>query len=346
MTRLERVDLAPSSSHLAADFKQVNSLSQPLAVILPAFRARHLEAALESLARQTDQRFKLYVGDDCSPESLESIVAKFADRMSIEYRRFERNLGGSDLIAHWHRCIALSQEEPWIWVFSDDDLASPECVAAFLESVESGETATQLHRFQMDFIDDAGTVYFRPKPHPAFETIAELTMALLLDERRAWRAPDHVFSRRVYEETGGFVSLPKGIYSDYATWQKFAKRGGVKTIPDARVCWRHHRKGTSSGMREKHRREWHRAAQEYITWLLEFVAADQDLQRVVRKYGRDWCYRQHVVFWPRLSLEETDSLVKFLAKTFRISPVRARLEWYLALGSQRLGRKFATALQI
>jgi glycosyltransferase involved in cell wall biosynthesis len=315
-------------------------------VIIPAFRARHLTEALDSLAKQTDQRFKLYIGDDCSPEPLESLVARYKDTLAPEYTRFENNLGATDLIAHWHRCIALSGEEPWIWVFSDDDLASPDCVAAFLRSIDSKTKATtQLYRFQMDFIDEAGKAYFRPRPHPAFENVVQFTSALLLDEQRAWRAPDHIFSRRIYDETGGFVSLPKGIYSDYATWQKFSKQEGVSTIPGGRVFWRHHRKGTSSGMREKHRREWHRAAQEYVKWMLEFARGNEPLQRLLAKHGRDWFYRQYVFFRPRLSPAETDAVVRFAAETFAVSVARARIAWYAAFYRYRIRHKLTAKVR-
>jgi glycosyltransferase involved in cell wall biosynthesis len=319
---------------------RADSLLQPLAVVLPAFRTRHLGAALDSLARQTDCRFKLYIGDDCSPEPIANLVGSYTDKIALEYTRFENNLGGSDLIAHWHRCIALSRGEPWIWVFSDDDIASPECVAGFLNCVGSnGETGTQLYRFQMDFIDDAGSAYFRPRPHPAFEDVVQFTAALLRDQRRAWRAPDHIFSRRVYVETGGFVSLPKAIYSDYATWQKFSKSEGVSTIPDGRVFWRHHRKGTSSGMREQHRRAWHRSAQEYVKWMFEFAKGNEPLQRLLAKHGRDWFYRQYVFFRPRLSPAETDAVVRFAAETFGVSHARARIGWHMAFYRDRLRQK-------
>jgi glycosyltransferase involved in cell wall biosynthesis len=315
-------------------------------VILPAFRTRHLGAALDSLARQTDQRFTLYIGDDCSPEPISDLVTHYADKIALQYTRFENNLGGTDLIAHWHRCIALSRGEPWIWVFSDDDMASPDCVAAFLKRINADpREGTQLYRFQMDLIDDDGNTYFRPRPHPPFEDVAQFTAALLLDDYRAWRAPDHIFSRRIYAETGGFVSLPKAIYSDYATWQKFSRVDGVRTIPEGRVFWRHHRKGTSSGMREKYRREWHRAAQGYVKWMWEFSEGNPVLQRLLAKHGRDWLYRQYVFFRPRLSRAETNAVVRFAAEAFGVSPARARLGWYVALYRHRLRERLRAKLR-
>ena len=101
-----------------------------LAVIIPAFKGRHLAATLASFAAQTDRRFRVYVADDGSPEELAPIVAPFRAQLDLVYHRFPENLGRTSLAGHWHRAMALSRER-WVWLFSDDDLVSPDSVAAF-----------------------------------------------------------------------------------------------------------------------------------------------------------------------------------------------------------------------
>ena len=39
-----------------------------LAIIIPYFKLLFFEETLQSLAIQTDKRFKVYIGDDASPE--------------------------------------------------------------------------------------------------------------------------------------------------------------------------------------------------------------------------------------------------------------------------------------
>ena len=82
-----------------------------LAIVIPAYKKTYLQKTLESIANQTDKRFHLYIGDDCSPYDLKSIVEEFSDRIPLTYHRFKENLGGKDLVAHWERCIALTT--PW-----------------------------------------------------------------------------------------------------------------------------------------------------------------------------------------------------------------------------------------
>lgn len=41
-----------------------------LAIVIPYYKITFFEDTLESLAHQTDKRFKVYIGDDASPKNL------------------------------------------------------------------------------------------------------------------------------------------------------------------------------------------------------------------------------------------------------------------------------------
>ena len=45
-----------------------------LAIVIPAYKATFLAAALDSIAAQTCRDFTLYIGDDCSPNNLGDIL--------------------------------------------------------------------------------------------------------------------------------------------------------------------------------------------------------------------------------------------------------------------------------
>ena len=74
-----------------------------LAIIIPAYKATFLTAALDSIAAQTCKDFTLYVGDDCSPEPIGNIVEQYRDKIDLVYQRFETNLGGKDDL-HVEKC--------------------------------------------------------------------------------------------------------------------------------------------------------------------------------------------------------------------------------------------------
>ncbi len=241
-----------------------------LAVVIPAWRAQHLGSALRSLREQTDRRFRLYIGDDGSPDDIAAVVARETTGLDVIYHRYEENLGGRDLVAHWHRCIALTQGEPWICLFSDDDEMEPGCVAAFYHTLAAGTTGAQLLRFDFTIIDGDGREVRSPLPNVPRESAAELLEAILTGGGREWRAPEHIFSRRVFTERGGFLSLPRALFSDLATWVEFAAPGGVITMPGPRIRWRSHADGTSSGQRMNYQVAWLDALEGFVRWVGDF----------------------------------------------------------------------------
>jgi glycosyltransferase involved in cell wall biosynthesis len=253
-----------------------------LAVVIPAWRGRHLGAALESLRSQTDRRFRVYIGDDASGDDLLSLAKENGRGLDLVYHRFEENLGGRDLVAHWHRCIALTEKEPWIWLFSDDDVAEPECVATFFGAIQSGLSEVDLMRFNLKIIDDNGALVRTPKPNLPWESASEFLHSILVGGGREWRAPEHIFSRRVYQRKEGFVSLPMALYTDLATWVEFAEKGGVKTLPGPHLCWRSHGGGISSGQRIQNNEALIEALTGFLHWLEHHLERDsgEDFQGI------------------------------------------------------------------
>jgi hypothetical protein len=48
-----------------------------LAIIIPYYKLTYFEATLQSLANQSDKRFKVYIGDDASPEDCKHLISNF-----------------------------------------------------------------------------------------------------------------------------------------------------------------------------------------------------------------------------------------------------------------------------
>ncbi len=304
-----------------------------LAVVVPAYRTRFLREALESLARQTHRGFRVYIGDDFSPEDLGAVVADYADRLDVSYTRFEENFGGRDLVDQWERCIRLSQNEPWIWLFSDDDVAEDGCVARFYEALAQDEASpVDLYRFQMEFIDETGRRFDRPAEHPASETCDQLMTALLADPSRHWRAPDHIFSRKVYRECGGFVRFPKALFTDLASWLAFSSPAGVRSIPHAKLLWRSHGQGISSGMRDANRVAWLDALFGYLTWMKNFAARKgPNFTDIFETNGPTYLLRILCQFQPALTSAERSRAIDMTVEIFGVSKIAAgiRLDCWL-----------------
>lgn len=211
----------------------------PLAVIIPAFRARYLAETLQSLADQSCRDFRVYVADDASPEPIAEIVAGFAGAMDLVYRRFETNLGHRSLVGHWDRAIKLS-EEPFIWIFSDDDVASPGCVARFCEDLAIAPESRALRRFDLHFIGADGSPLLTEPAFPPQLSGAAYARHLLDTLTATCVMQNMVFSRAIYDDERGFPDFPGGYCTDCAAWPTFARKGGVRRMTDAIVHFRRH----------------------------------------------------------------------------------------------------------
>ncbi|MBD1393295.1 glycosyltransferase family 2 protein [Mucilaginibacter glaciei] len=209
-----------------------------LAVVIPAYKAQYFEDTLSSLAAQTNKNFNVYIGDDYSPDNLRSIADKFSGRLNINYTRFPENIGPRNLVKQWKRCIDLvNNHEEWLWLFSDDDIADPDCVARFYTALGQNGDRFDIYRFNTVTIDGVGNIVQPNATGPKEESGEQMAYHLLRGERGN-SMPDHIFSRAIYDYCGGFVETDFAQGADWATSVLFAQQKGICIIPQAKVYWR------------------------------------------------------------------------------------------------------------
>lgn len=214
-----------------------------LAIVIPAYKATFLKETLDSIAKQTCKDFVLYIGDDASPYDLKAIIDDYANSIDIIYKRFDTNLGGSNLVKHWERCIALSTE-PYIWLFSDDDIMEAECVENFIKLSKDIRDNYLIH-FNINIIDEINNRnIIIPNTFPmllsAFDFIQH---KLSLNKKKYLHSfvVEFIFSRELYKLSGGFVEYDLAWGSDFITWVKMSSISkGIYTIDGnhALIKWR------------------------------------------------------------------------------------------------------------
>lgn len=240
-----------------------------LAIIIPAYKETFLRKALESIASQTCKDFTLYIGDDCSPYDLKSIVSDFTDKIDIVYKRFDTNLGGKDLVAQWERCVNLSKAEPYIWLFSDDDIMDPRCVEMFFKHLKVTNGAFDLYHFDVKVINDNDKVTRIPQPYP--QNLDSYTYyKYKLRSKIASLVVENIFSRKIYNSSGGFVNFDLAWGSDTATWVLFSNDKGFCTIPNAYVLWRNGSENITPNTSSKIVERKERARVEFFKWSKDF----------------------------------------------------------------------------
>jgi glycosyltransferase involved in cell wall biosynthesis len=211
---------------------------EKLAIVIPAFKAKYLHLALESLANQSCQDFHVYIGDDHSPENLLEVIDGFRERLKLTYHRFSNNIGAKNIVEQWNRCVALTKGEEWVWVFSDDDIADPECVDAFYKMLYSREgQAFDVYRFNTNMIDSNGELIVKGVESPVYEDTFTMAYELLMG-RRANSLPDHIFFKEKFDKNGGFIFTNFAQGADWATSIYFSGEKGMCSIPGPRVNWR------------------------------------------------------------------------------------------------------------
>jgi glycosyltransferase involved in cell wall biosynthesis len=208
-----------------------------LAIVIPAYKNTYFDQALLSIANQTNKDFTLYIGDDCSPENLYSIIEKYIDRISISYKHFDENIGGKDLVAQWERCIDLVGHEEWIWLFSDDDFMDTNCVEAFYQAINENNDY-DLYHLKVKKVDEYSNPTFTQFiPYPEILTVEDYLLGVLQPGYFS-TAVEFIFRKSFYFDNGRFQNFDLAWCSDNATVIKLGKRKGIRTIENSLVYWR------------------------------------------------------------------------------------------------------------
>jgi glycosyltransferase involved in cell wall biosynthesis len=246
---------------------------EQLAIIIPAYRARFLAEALDSVLAQTDQRFNLYVFDDASPDALPAVIQPFQARRPLTYHRFAENLGGRSLSQHWDRCLQRTTE-PWIWLFSDDDVMEPTCVESFWREIEITRGAFDLYRFNTRCINARSELVSTNDPYPQEEWGRDFLL-VRLRERRGSTAQELLFSREAWKGIGGFPDYPLAWAADDAFIARLGEKKPIRLISGPRIQWRLSGTNITSADSTPVFSRKILASRMFIAWAREFLAKEK-----------------------------------------------------------------------
>ena len=201
-----------------------------LAIIIPYYKISFFEATLQSLAAQICQDFKVYIGDDASPENPSMLLENYKGMFDFVYHRFETNLGGTSLTKQWERCIALSGNEDWLMILGDDDLLGHNVVEEFYRNLpEIEEIGCNVVRFATQKLNEFGEciseIYLHPKVEKASDFFLRKTRSSL---------SEYIF-RKVNVVKIGFRDFALGWYSDVMAVLEFSDFDTVFTMNESLV---------------------------------------------------------------------------------------------------------------
>lgn len=237
-----------------------------LAIVLPAYKSEFLEETLQSIRDQSDQRFTLYIFDDASPNRIEEIIDQTSFETNVIFKRFESNLGGKSLTKQWERCIKETGNEEWIWLFSDDDIMTPDCVESFYKSLEK-KPGFSAYRFKTKKVSATGEL-IRENQFPDIFDGAEFLNKKLSYAEESYIV-EYIFSRQAYQDIDGFPDLPLAWTADDLFCLKLAEHGQICSIDGGCVQWRYSDSNISGSSDRNHAKIKLRAAAEFVDWILD-----------------------------------------------------------------------------
>lgn len=204
-----------------------------LSIIIPYYKFTFFEATLQSLANQTDKRFKVYIGNDASPESPLDLLDKVQGKFDFDYHRFESNLGGTSLAQQWERCIALSGDEEWIMVLGDDDVLGENVVEKFYFHLPEFQSKSNVVRYASQLVYESEKTKSKIFTNPAWESAPDAFYRKF--KRIAMSSlSEYVFSRNVFEKYG-FHDYPLAWNSDDHAWLVFCEEKPIYSINESIV---------------------------------------------------------------------------------------------------------------
>jgi glycosyltransferase involved in cell wall biosynthesis len=316
-----------------------------LAIVIPAYKTKFLRATLQSIAAQTDQRFRLYVGDDASPEPVEMMVREFSQQISTHYQRFNENLGKKSLIGHWTRCLHLTTE-PWLWIFSDDDLMEPGCVAAFY--AELAKTSGQHEAYRFNTIVEKSASRFpeggteAKPPHPKLERGKDFLCSQLRGPNNS-NMQEIIFSRAAWQRVG-IPDFPLAWGTDDVFIASLGEPFPLYAIDSPRIHWRWSDYNITGGNSRADARRKQLAEVRQARWAFHFLTAHGLTVREAAQLTEEVFYRrmrEREVFLGRPLVQEIRALAAECWGRTAVS-VEARV---LAVNSRLLHGKIARRIR-
>jgi hypothetical protein len=208
-----------------------------LAIVIPYYKLNFFEFTLQSLANQKDKRFKVYIGNDASPENPLDVLTKYEKDIDFEYHVFSENLGGISLTKQWERCLNLTKNEEWILFLGDDDTLGENCISDFYNNINKiYKENCKVVRFATVVINENNKIISKEYKHPEIELSTNFLIRHIKGGTRS------TLSEYVYKKENvtkqGFLNLPLAWYSDVLAVLEFSEFGNVFSINSSFVSFR------------------------------------------------------------------------------------------------------------
>ena len=234
-------------------------------ILIPAYKAKFLEEAIESCLSQRYDDYEIVIVDDASPEHLDEIVDHFVDAR-IRYYRNDKNCGALNVVDNWNICLSYCTGD-YVICMGDDDRLLPNCLMEYAALIEKFPDLNVYHAWT-EIIDENGNFVKLLEPRPVFESC----MSLIWNRwnGRSQFIGDFCFRVSNLRKNGGFFKMPEAWGSDDISVVRAARFGGIANTQSVCFQYRSSNLTISKGMKDFSYKL--RAKKEEKDWYLNFLS--------------------------------------------------------------------------
>ena len=193
-----------------------------LTIIIPYYKISFFKETLQSLERQTCKNFKLFIGNDASPENPENLIKETLKTTAFNYKEYTENFGFQNLVKQWERCIQDSEISEWFQILGDDDVLLPDFVENFYKNLAAIEGyGCKVIKVKRRTIDGNGNFLSDFTNYDTLIDVKQYFSNKILNGARS-SLSEHIFKISSYKKFG-FRDFPLAWASDDAAILEFSE---------------------------------------------------------------------------------------------------------------------------
>lgn len=244
-------------------------MAKKLAIVIPYFKLDYFEETLHSLMSQTNKDFKVYIGNDASPQDPVHLIANVQNQLDLVYYAYDTNLGSINLAKSWDR-ILENVEEEWFQILGDDDRIAPDFVEKFYEHLPTFQHKINVVKFSSILLDSHADVI--KESYKNYKSGYYDAIDLLNDKIRNvfnLSLSEHVFKKSKFIDTG-FKLYPLAWHTDDMLFLEMSDFSEMYLISESSVLVRYF-ENSISGNRRNLKIKKRASKQFYKELILELI---------------------------------------------------------------------------
>jgi len=196
-------------------------------ILIPAFKKRYLDIAIESCLSQSFVDWEMIIVNDCSPEDLRSTIASYKDKRIVYYENPE-NCGAVNVVDNWNKCLNSAAGD-FVICMGDDDKMDANALSVYAKYIAKYPACDVFHSPSV-IIDEEGEELYISARRPEYESATSFLRHRLNGEEQF--IGDFCFRRAALLAKGGFVKLPLAWGADDLTALELAKEHGIVNLQE------------------------------------------------------------------------------------------------------------------